>query len=76
MEMTGESNVSAKAFLNYFKPLLNWLVNENVKQGDILGWPDFSCSFEGWTKLTLGLVLMQLEALPSPALGQSETLVR
>ncbi|XP_005070292.1 angiotensin-converting enzyme-like protein Ace3 [Mesocricetus auratus] len=45
-EMTGEYNVSTKAFLTYFKPLLNWLVTENVKQGDILGWPDFSCSFE------------------------------
>lgn len=70
-EMTGQSNISAKSFMSYFKPLLHWLVNENVKQGDILGWPDYSCSFEGWTKLTLALVLMQLEALPYPALGQS-----
>ncbi|XP_031209746.1 angiotensin-converting enzyme-like protein Ace3 isoform X3 [Mastomys coucha] len=45
-EMTGESNISSKALLTYFKPLMNWLVAENVKQGDILGWPDFSCSFE------------------------------
>lgn len=70
-EMTGQSNISAKSFLSYFKPLLNWLVDENVKQGDILGWPDYSCSFEGWTKLILALVLMQLEALPYPALSQS-----
>nr|XP_021489952.1 angiotensin-converting enzyme-like [Meriones unguiculatus] len=45
-DITGEPNISAKAFLTYFKPLLNWLVTENVKQGEILGWPDFSCSFE------------------------------
>lgn len=28
--------------MTYFKPLLNWLVTENVRQGEILGWPDFS----------------------------------
>lgn len=67
-EMTGQSNISSKSFLSYFKLLLNWLVNENVKQ-DILGWPDYSCSFEGWTKPTLALVLMQLEALPLPCSG-------
>lgn len=33
--------------MTYFKPLLNWLVTENVRQGEILGWPDFSCTFEG-----------------------------
>lgn len=71
MEMTGEPSISTEAMLSYFKPLLTWLVNENVQQGDILGWPDFSCSFEGWTKLTLALVLRQLEALPYLVLGQS-----
>ncbi|KAL6073647.1 hypothetical protein STEG23_023533, partial [Scotinomys teguina] len=49
MEITGEPSLSTKAMLTYFKPLLNWLVNENVQQGDILGWPDFSCSFEDKT---------------------------
>ncbi|XP_055982553.1 angiotensin-converting enzyme-like protein Ace3 [Sorex fumeus] len=44
--MTGEDKLSAHALLSYFKPLLNWLVNENVKQGEILGWPDFACTFE------------------------------
>lgn len=46
-KMTGETKVSTKALMTYFKPLLNWLVTENVRQGEILGWPDFSCSFEG-----------------------------
>lgn len=45
--MTGETKVSTKALMTYFKPLLSWLVTENVRQGEILGWPDFSCSFEG-----------------------------
>uniref|UniRef100_A0A8C0WFX6 Angiotensin-converting enzyme n=1 Tax=Castor canadensis TaxID=51338 RepID=A0A8C0WFX6_CASCN len=46
-ELTGKSKVSSEAFMNYFKPLLNWLVTENVQHGEILGWPDYSCSFEG-----------------------------
>lgn len=67
-DMTGESNISTKALLTYFKPLLNWLVTENVKQGDILGWPDFSCSFEGWTTLTLAADL-------GPALSRSVSIL-
>lgn len=38
--------MSAKAIMTYSK-LLNWLVTENVQQWEILGWPDFSCYFEG-----------------------------
>ncbi|EPY86413.1 angiotensin-converting enzyme [Camelus ferus] len=53
-KITGETKVSAKALMTYFKPLLDWLVTENVRHGDILGWPDFSCSFEG-QDLTFGL---------------------
>ncbi|XP_060058520.1 angiotensin-converting enzyme-like protein Ace3 isoform X2 [Erinaceus europaeus] len=45
-KITGETSVSTKALMTYFKPLLNWLVAENVRQGDVLGWPDFSCSYE------------------------------
>ncbi|VFV22246.1 angiotensin-converting enzyme-like [Lynx pardinus] len=45
-KITGQTKVSAKALMTYFKPLLNWLVTENVRQGEILGWPDFSCTFE------------------------------
>ncbi|GAB5581194.1 angiotensin-converting enzyme-like protein Ace3 isoform X2 [Prionailurus iriomotensis] len=46
-KITGQTKVSAKALMAYFKPLLNCLVTENVRQGEILGWPDFSCTFEG-----------------------------
>ncbi|XP_053426752.1 angiotensin-converting enzyme-like protein Ace3 [Nycticebus coucang] len=45
-KLTGQSTVSTKALMTYFKPLLNWLVTENVQQGDILGWPDFTCTYE------------------------------
>uniref|UniRef100_A0ABI7ZDM5 Angiotensin-converting enzyme n=1 Tax=Felis catus TaxID=9685 RepID=A0ABI7ZDM5_FELCA len=45
-KITGQTKVSAKALMTYFKPLLDWLVTENVRQGEILGWPDFSCTFE------------------------------
>ncbi|XP_030892312.1 angiotensin-converting enzyme-like protein Ace3 [Leptonychotes weddellii] len=41
-KITGQTEVSTKALMTYFKPLLNWLVTENVRQGEILGWPDFS----------------------------------
>lgn len=49
--------------MTYFKPLLNWLVTENVRHGEILGWPDFSCTFEGLI-MTLVLALVQPQALP------------
>lgn len=58
--------------MTYFKPLLNWLVTENVRHGEILGWPDFSCSLEqSFGNLTLIPPLFQPQTLPSPALGQS-----
>uniref|UniRef100_H0VWU3 Angiotensin-converting enzyme n=1 Tax=Cavia porcellus TaxID=10141 RepID=H0VWU3_CAVPO len=44
-ELTGQSAISTSAIMTYFKPLLNWLVAENVRQGEILGWPDYTCSF-------------------------------
>ncbi|XP_006533119.1 angiotensin-converting enzyme-like protein Ace3 isoform X3 [Mus musculus] len=68
-EVTGESNISTKAFLTYFKPLMDWLVTENVKQGDTLGWPDFSCSFE--EKITSKVSFLGTDTEPEQAyLGQ------
>ncbi|XP_008061508.2 angiotensin-converting enzyme, partial [Carlito syrichta] len=66
-KLTGQSEVSTKAFLTYFEPLLNWLVTENVQHGDILGWPDFSCYFEDTGRATF----LSLELDPEQAkLGQ------
>lgn len=45
--LAGESEVCIKALMTYFISLLNWLMTDNMQQGDILGWPYFSCSFEG-----------------------------
>ncbi|KAK2503322.1 hypothetical protein MC885_018279 [Smutsia gigantea] len=45
-KITEQTEVSTKAFVTYFRALLNWLVTENVWHGEILGWPDFCCSFE------------------------------
>ncbi|XP_006146875.1 angiotensin-converting enzyme-like protein Ace3 [Tupaia chinensis] len=64
-KLTGQSEVSTKALMTYFKPLLNWLVAENVRQGDILGWPDFSCSFE--EKETDKMRFLGLELEPDQA---------
>ncbi|XP_008269909.2 angiotensin-converting enzyme-like protein Ace3 isoform X1 [Oryctolagus cuniculus] len=61
-ELTGQSNVSTKALMTYFKPLLNWLVTENVQHGEVLGWPDFSCSFE--EKISSRAVFLGLEVEP------------
>uniref|UniRef100_F6XKU8 Angiotensin-converting enzyme n=1 Tax=Equus caballus TaxID=9796 RepID=F6XKU8_HORSE len=36
-KITGETKVPAKAIMTYSKLLLNWLVTENVQQGEILG---------------------------------------
>uniref|UniRef100_A0A8C7BW83 Angiotensin-converting enzyme n=1 Tax=Neovison vison TaxID=452646 RepID=A0A8C7BW83_NEOVI len=62
-KITGQPEVSVRALMTYFKPLLNWLVTENVRHGEILGWPDFSCTFEGLI-MTLVLALVQPQALP------------
>lgn len=64
-KLTGESNLSTKALMTYFKPLLNWLVTENVRHGEVLGWPDFSCSYAGW--------MDDLTLTPALALGQPQT---
>ncbi|XP_061410805.1 angiotensin-converting enzyme-like [Lethenteron reissneri] len=42
MEMiTGQQSMSAAALLKYFKPLTDWLVTENEKNGEVLGWPNY-----------------------------------
>uniref|UniRef100_A0A7N5K688 Angiotensin-converting enzyme n=1 Tax=Ailuropoda melanoleuca TaxID=9646 RepID=A0A7N5K688_AILME len=61
-KITGQTKVSTKALMTYFKPLLNWLVTENVQQGEILGWPDFSCTFA--EKDTDKVTFMSLELGP------------
>nr|XP_019588384.1 PREDICTED: angiotensin-converting enzyme-like [Rhinolophus sinicus] len=67
--ITGKTKMSAKALMTYFKPLLDWLVTENVRQGEILGWPDFSCFYE--EKDTDKVKFLSLKLEPEQAkLGQ------
>ncbi|NXO70473.1 ACE enzyme, partial [Phainopepla nitens] len=45
--ITGQSNMSAEALMSYFEPLMTWLEKENEKNGEVLGWPEYS-----WTPYT------------------------
>lgn len=45
--ITGQPNMSAEALLSYFEPLMTWLEKENEKNGEVLGWPEYS-----WTPYT------------------------
>ncbi|XP_062936388.1 angiotensin-converting enzyme [Cynocephalus volans] len=40
--ITGQPNMSALAMMNYFKPLLDWLLAENGRHGEKLGWPQYN----------------------------------
>ncbi|XP_075436513.1 angiotensin-converting enzyme [Ascaphus truei] len=43
MEMiTGQRTMSAHALLDYFKPLTDWLIEQNAKNGDNIGWPEYN----------------------------------
>ncbi|NXU41431.1 ACE enzyme, partial [Drymodes brunneopygia] len=45
--ITGQPNMSAEALMSYFEPLMTWLEEENQKNGEVLGWPEYS-----WTPYT------------------------
>ncbi|NXN80602.1 ACE enzyme, partial [Bombycilla garrulus] len=45
--ITGQPNMSAEALMSYFEPLMTWLEKENKKNGEVLGWPEYS-----WTPYT------------------------
>lgn len=42
--ITGQPNMSADALMKYFQPLTDWLIQENRKNGDTIGWPDYNWS--------------------------------
>ncbi|CAI9581972.1 unnamed protein product [Staurois parvus] len=42
--ITGQRNMSAHALLKYFEPLTTWLIEQNTKNGETLGWPEY-----GWS---------------------------
>ncbi|XP_072270719.1 angiotensin-converting enzyme [Pyxicephalus adspersus] len=42
--ITGQRNMSAHALLKYFEPLTNWLIEQNTKNGETIGWPEYNWS--------------------------------
>lgn len=40
--ITGQPNMSASSMMNYFKPLMDWLLTENGRHGEKLGWPQYT----------------------------------
>ncbi|NXX98126.1 ACE enzyme, partial [Centropus bengalensis] len=40
--ITGQPNMSADALMSYFEPLMTWLVEENKRNGEVLGWPEYN----------------------------------
>ncbi|XP_037347809.1 angiotensin-converting enzyme isoform X1 [Talpa occidentalis] len=56
--ITGQPNMSALPMMNYFQPLLEWLQNENQRNKETLGWPQYN-----WLPYT---------ALPVSCPGRSE----
>ncbi|XP_048869765.1 angiotensin-converting enzyme [Brienomyrus brachyistius] len=39
--ITGQPNMSALPLIEYFQPLISWLEEENNKNGEVRGWPDY-----------------------------------
>lgn len=39
--ITGQPKMSAEPLMNYFQPLIDWLKEENKKNEEILGWPEY-----------------------------------
>ncbi|KAJ1136665.1 hypothetical protein NDU88_003080 [Pleurodeles waltl] len=42
--ITGQPNMSAEALMKYFQPLTDWLIEQNRRNGDTAGWPDYNWS--------------------------------
>lgn len=40
--ITGQSKMSAKPLMEYFKPLIDWLQEENNKNKEVRGWPEYN----------------------------------
>uniref|UniRef100_UPI00358E57EB angiotensin-converting enzyme isoform X2 n=1 Tax=Myxine glutinosa TaxID=7769 RepID=UPI00358E57EB len=41
-EITGTASMSAKPLMEYFEPITQWLKEQNQKNNDTLGWPEYS----------------------------------
>jgi len=41
-KITGTRKMSSSSIVKYFQPLLDYLEKENQKNGEVIGWPDYS----------------------------------
>lgn len=55
--ITGQPKMSVQPLMEYFQPLITWLEEENKKNGDILGWPDYS-----WMPTTTAAVVEEKDS--------------
>ncbi|XP_075701161.1 angiotensin-converting enzyme isoform X2 [Rhinoderma darwinii] len=44
--ITGNTSMSAQPLVEYFTPLIKWLDEQNLKNNEILGWPEYNWSPE------------------------------
>lgn len=66
--ITGQTKMSAQPLMQYFSPLIKWLEEENKKNNDILGWPDYD-----WRPPTNGMsnIFMHLHTLIKACAGRA-----
>ncbi|XP_051968866.1 angiotensin-converting enzyme-like isoform X2 [Xyrauchen texanus] len=57
--ITGQPKMSVQPLMEYFQPLIEWLEQENKKNGDILGWPEYD-----WTPYKILAVTTEPEENP------------
>ena len=41
-KLTGSREMSSSSLVKYFQPLLDFLEEENTKNNEVIGWPDYS----------------------------------
>ncbi|XP_072501967.1 angiotensin-converting enzyme isoform X2 [Notamacropus eugenii] len=59
--ITGQYNMSTKPLRKYFKPLLDWLLAENVRHEEVLGWPEFSCFISDGGKRKVSFLFLKTD---------------
>lgn len=47
--ITNHSKMSAQPLVQYFEPLIQWLEQENQRNGDVIGWPEYDWRPQGKT---------------------------
>uniref|UniRef100_A0A8C2A5F1 Angiotensin-converting enzyme n=1 Tax=Cyprinus carpio TaxID=7962 RepID=A0A8C2A5F1_CYPCA len=64
--ITGQAKMSVQPLMEYFQPLIEWLEEENKKNGDVLGWPEYD-----WTPYKSKLGVHESTLKPVSFLGLS-----